>query len=488
MKLRKLVTIAAACAFIFGATFGTYALNMEKTLQEISAASYDSINSADYADQVAALVNSERAAYGLNPVKVSPKLSEAATARAYEIQQSFSHTRPNGTSCFTAITELGITYSAAAENIAYGQKNPESVMKAWMNSSGHRANILNSSVEYIGVGAVYNNGVWYWTQFFAASKSLSSGSYLPGGNYETELPAETTVSETKPKPAETTAPEAAKPEPAETSAPEASKPEPEVTTTPEASEPEPEVTTAPEAANPKPEVTTKPETKPEPETTTAPETKPQPETTTSPEIPSQPQQTEAAPEIPCVTDCSSPENCYDDNGFISCTPETPCNTGCNTNESCPPAGNQNSADCNTSGNCPTTGNQNSTDCNTSGNCPPAGNQNSAGCNTSGNCPTTGNQNSSSCPQNSMNGIQDILSAITGSSGSNSGSCNNNSGNCFNDVFSWIGGNCNSSGNPSGNCNNNSNSSNSCNNGNSFVFGTQSSSGCPLTDILGSMFR
>lgn len=182
MKTKKLISSVAACLFLCGAAFSVHAIEAENFPQEAASVSYDSPELADYAEQVAVLVNKERAANGLQPVRFSPKLSEAANIRSGELKQNFSHTRPDGTSCFTAMDELGITYRAAAENIAYGQRSPESVMNAWMNSSGHRANILNKNMEYIGVGVVYRDGVYYWTQLFASSDSLSEGAYLPGGD------------------------------------------------------------------------------------------------------------------------------------------------------------------------------------------------------------------------------------------------------------------------------------------------------------------
>ena len=136
----------------------------------VSAATvYSSTEAADYARQVTDIVNRERAAAGLAPVTYSERMSQAAQVRASEIRSTFSHTRLNGTSCFTALKEAGVTYRSAGENIAYGQRTPEEVMDAWMNSSGHRANILGQQYTYIGVGALYENGTWYWTQFFAAA-------------------------------------------------------------------------------------------------------------------------------------------------------------------------------------------------------------------------------------------------------------------------------------------------------------------------------
>lgn len=182
--MKKIISAIMACILVSGTAFSAHAIDFRNFSQEVTSVSSDSSQLAEYAEQVAVLVNKERSAYGLQPVKVSPKLSEAANIRADELKENFSHTRPNGTSCFTAMSELEIQYRAAAENIAYGQKNPESVMNAWMNSSGHRANILNEKMEYIGVGVVYRDGVYYWSQFFAASNNLSNGAYLPGENKE----------------------------------------------------------------------------------------------------------------------------------------------------------------------------------------------------------------------------------------------------------------------------------------------------------------
>ena len=122
----------------------------------------------DYASQVAALVNAVRAQNGLAALTVDAKVQRAAQVRATETAQSFSHTRPNGSSFSTALTEAGVTYRTAGENIAYGQSTPQAVVDAWMNSSGHRANILSSSYTTIGVGYTVVNGTAYWAQLFTA--------------------------------------------------------------------------------------------------------------------------------------------------------------------------------------------------------------------------------------------------------------------------------------------------------------------------------
>lgn len=120
-----------------------------------------------FANQVVKLVNEERAKAGLSPLTVNSKAANAAQTRAREIEKSFSHTRPDGSSFNTALTEAGVSFRGAGENIAYGQTTPQQVMEGWMNSSGHRANILNANYTSIGVGHYKNGaGVDYWTQLF----------------------------------------------------------------------------------------------------------------------------------------------------------------------------------------------------------------------------------------------------------------------------------------------------------------------------------
>ena len=117
-----------------------------------------------YAARVVELVNEERAKAGLSALKLDLKASQAAQVRAEEIGSHFSHTRPDGRSCYTALKEAGVSYRAAGENIAKGQKTPEAVVTAWMNSAGHRANILSENFTAIGVG--YVEGCNCWSQFF----------------------------------------------------------------------------------------------------------------------------------------------------------------------------------------------------------------------------------------------------------------------------------------------------------------------------------
>lgn len=121
--------------------------------------------------EVLALVNKVRAENGLSALTWADDLANVARAHSRDMinRNFFSHTNPDGLSPFDRLKNSGISYKTAAENIAYGQKTAEAVMNSWMNSSGHRANILNKNVKEIGIGAVKNSsGTIYWTQVFVA--------------------------------------------------------------------------------------------------------------------------------------------------------------------------------------------------------------------------------------------------------------------------------------------------------------------------------
>lgn len=114
------------------------------------------------------LVNAARAENGKSALTLNDELCDVAQLRAEEIVKSFSHTRPNGSSCFTAIQEAGIRGGAMGENIAAGQSSPAAVMNSWMNSEGHRANILSGDFSSIGIGYVQSGSGYghYWVQMF----------------------------------------------------------------------------------------------------------------------------------------------------------------------------------------------------------------------------------------------------------------------------------------------------------------------------------
>lgn len=115
------------------------------------------------------LVNKERKKYGLSYLKENWELSRIARYKSKDMinKHYFSHYSPTYGSPFTMIQNFGLRYYSAGENIAYGMNSPEAVMKGWLNSPGHRSNILSSSYSQIGVGlAIDKNGRYYWTQMF----------------------------------------------------------------------------------------------------------------------------------------------------------------------------------------------------------------------------------------------------------------------------------------------------------------------------------
>jgi hypothetical protein len=121
----------------------------------------------DYAFKVLKIVNEERKAEGLSTLKMDEELLKTANVRAKELTKLFSHERPDGTDCFTAFTRGGII----GENIAYGYTSAKAVMQGWMNSPGHKANILLGSYNSIGIGCYYYNGTYYWVQCFSSEKA-----------------------------------------------------------------------------------------------------------------------------------------------------------------------------------------------------------------------------------------------------------------------------------------------------------------------------
>lgn len=115
------------------------------------------------------MVNIERSKAGLEVLRPNWELSRVARHKARDMRDKayFSHTSPTYGSPFDMMRAYGLRFTAAGENIASGQATPEQVMKAWMNSKDHRANIMNAKFEQIGVGyARGGSGRYYWTQMF----------------------------------------------------------------------------------------------------------------------------------------------------------------------------------------------------------------------------------------------------------------------------------------------------------------------------------
>lgn len=122
-----------------------------------------------YEREVVRLVNVERQRAGLKPLEVGVRTSKAAEMKSEDMMKNnyFSHQSPTYGSPFDLLASLGVSYRTAGENIAAGQRTPAQVVDSWMNSPGHRANIMNPSYDYIGVGYV-EGGTYgtYWTQVF----------------------------------------------------------------------------------------------------------------------------------------------------------------------------------------------------------------------------------------------------------------------------------------------------------------------------------
>lgn len=162
-RIKKIVFAALAAAALTGAAG---AVHLDWPVQGSSSVSAG-IRSSSAASEVVRLTNSARSQNGYAALVEDGALSEAAAVRAREISRSFSHTRPSGASFSSALSESDVSYLRAGENIASGQKSASEVVNAWMNSPGHRANILNSSYSRIGSASVNIDGTLYWVQLFA---------------------------------------------------------------------------------------------------------------------------------------------------------------------------------------------------------------------------------------------------------------------------------------------------------------------------------
>jgi uncharacterized YkwD family protein len=119
-----------------------------------------------FEQQVLDLTNQERAKSGLKPLTLDVELSKVAREKSRDMQTKgyFDHNSPTYGSPFDMMKKFGISYRSAGENIAQGQRSPQEVVTAWMNSEGHRANILSSNFTHIGIGHVAEGN--YWTQMF----------------------------------------------------------------------------------------------------------------------------------------------------------------------------------------------------------------------------------------------------------------------------------------------------------------------------------
>lgn len=143
------------------------------------------------------LVNKERMTNGLDPLTATPELQAACDVREKELNTLFDHTRPDGRDCFSVLNEAGVPYMTAGENIAAGQTSPYEVMDDWMNSPGHRGNILEEEFSHIGIGCAGRSYYGYnWVQMFTGhGYNCYPGGELDLGEELLVIPAGTEIEE-----------------------------------------------------------------------------------------------------------------------------------------------------------------------------------------------------------------------------------------------------------------------------------------------------
>lgn len=170
--------------FVFGLLFGMMIcfLLPKPVLQTDAAAPFD-VN--EFVDIASANINAMRMENGLEPLQTAPLLQKMCQERADELTKSYSHSRANGDAWYTILTDYGIdTNCFAGENIAAGYDTPEGVVNGWMNSAGHRKNILNTNYEYFAVGISYYEDdpeyyFYYWDLILLSSNTGFEDSYTP---------------------------------------------------------------------------------------------------------------------------------------------------------------------------------------------------------------------------------------------------------------------------------------------------------------------
>ena len=135
---------------------------------------YEEKDFSNYARECFDLINKERVANGLDELEWDDTIAEACDIRAQELPEKFSHSRPDGELCFTVFDEVGIELSGKAENIAEGYSTPKAAVNAWMNSAGHKANILSKSMKRAAIGFYYDASSdykYYWVQLFGRKRN-----------------------------------------------------------------------------------------------------------------------------------------------------------------------------------------------------------------------------------------------------------------------------------------------------------------------------
>jgi len=188
MKKNRVLSGFLACCTVgvsmLGSAINAGAIN----LHDSALMSEEEKQIKEYCDIAVNLVNNERVFYrGLPEVATFPLLNEVTCIRAEELAQEFGHYRPDGSLCFSVVKQAKIKYGSIAENIAAGRADPASTMQQWMDSKGHRENILNPTYTHIGIGYFYKPETTYtyhWSMFLIMSTkgeepAVFEGQYIP---------------------------------------------------------------------------------------------------------------------------------------------------------------------------------------------------------------------------------------------------------------------------------------------------------------------
>ncbi len=173
-KTKRIFTAAVSCVVAFCACISFSGTDINNQY----AVSADSTYTAK-CDQMLEIINKHRIANGVAPLELYISATGAANTRAEEIIRKFDHQRPNGKDFYTVLDNCHFTYWAVGENIAMGSSDVELIMDLWMNSEGHKANILNSDYQWVAIG---NADDIYWSQVFLGNVSSSSTLGDPNGD------------------------------------------------------------------------------------------------------------------------------------------------------------------------------------------------------------------------------------------------------------------------------------------------------------------
>ncbi len=160
----KVYAVAVKSGWKNSAYFGKTVIGDEKEEAKAIQKEYDELTL-----EIHEIVNKERKKAGMDELELDEQLCEAASIRAKEIYESYGHSRPDGRSWSTVLKEVGFVHCFAGENIAYTEGSlatPEIVMDMWMNSQGHKDNILNDNGSLIGIGCYKKGDTVYWVQLF----------------------------------------------------------------------------------------------------------------------------------------------------------------------------------------------------------------------------------------------------------------------------------------------------------------------------------